>query len=350
MQKAKVKATARELLAGAYHASRNYLSRLKGRVVILAYHRILPEEILQQNPIVQAGMYVRSDVFESQMVFLKEHFLVLSFAELLDHWREGTLDTEKRYCVITFDDGWLDNYLYAFPILRRCEIPATIFLPTAFIGTDEWFWPDKLMYLLKRCFSQCLAGETEKSFRLLKDRYPFLSPLNGAKDKPDIETIIEARKSQPLESIENLLVEASQILRIDVPRERVLMHWGEVDEMSKHRTLFGSHSCTHKIFTTLSLAEVQKEVTDSLNTLRERRINFIPVLAYPNGNYSREIIDRVKAAGYQAAVGTRFGFEERAPVDFFALKRVGIHQDISDTLPLFSFHIAGGNQLLANLL
>ena len=128
------------------------------------------------------------------------------------------------------------------------------------------------------------------------------------------------------------------------------MHWGEVEEMSNHRISFGSHSCTHKIFTTLSTQEVQKEVSDSMCTLRGKPINYVLVLAYPNGNYNEEIIAAVKAAGYQAAVSTQFGFEGPSSTDLFRLKRVGMHHDISASLPLFSFHIAGGNQFLASVL
>ena len=94
-------------------------------------------------------MYVSKDVFEMQMQFLKEHFTVVSFGELLDLWTQKTYDQSKRYCVITFDDGWLDNYIYAYPVLKKYEIPATIFLPTAFVGTNKWFWPDKIGFILR---------------------------------------------------------------------------------------------------------------------------------------------------------------------------------------------------------
>jgi peptidoglycan/xylan/chitin deacetylase (PgdA/CDA1 family) len=349
MLKEIMKSTARHILARAYHTSGHYLTRLKGKVLILTYHRILPEDVLNQDPVVQEGMYVRSDVFESQVLFLKKHFSVLSFAELLNYWSGTALDAEKCYCVITFDDGWLDNYLYAFPILRRHQIPATIFLPTALIGTDQWFWPDKLTYFLKRCFSRSVAGERKESLRVLKNRYPWLTPLNGGQGEPDIDAIIEACKSQSPENIESLLGEGSRILGIDFPTERILMHWGEVEDMSNHGISFGSHSSTHKIFTTISIQEVQKEVTASLYALRNKNINVVPVLAYPNGNYNREIIRQVKAAGYEAAVSTRFGYEGCSSTDLFELKRVAVHHDISATLPLFSFHIAGGNQFLANL-
>jgi peptidoglycan/xylan/chitin deacetylase (PgdA/CDA1 family) len=342
-----IKSVARQMLARAYDTTRHYLTRLKGKVIILAYHRILPENALRQNGAVQAGMYVHRDVFERQVLFLKKFFSVLSFGDLLNHWRGKSLDPEKRYCVITFDDGWLDNYLHAFPILRRLEVPATIFLPTSLIGTDQWFWPDKLMYLLNRCFDPRVRESDQESIRCLMTRYPWLPSLD--RGKADTETIIEACKDQTSETIQNFLDAASGVFGFEFPKDRVLVDWREVEEMSRYGISFGSHSCTHKILTAIPIVDVEKELVWSLQALRTKSLNMLPVVAYPNGNYNRDIIERVKAAGFVAAVTTRFGFEGCSSTDLFQLKRVGVHHDISATLPLFSFHIAGGNQFLANL-
>ena len=92
---------------------------------------------------VQPGMYVETGVFEQHVQFLREHFYVLSFHELLTRWESRDWDDDRRYCVITFDDGWLDNYQNAYPILRKYRIPATIFFAYEFCGYHEWFWPRK---------------------------------------------------------------------------------------------------------------------------------------------------------------------------------------------------------------
>ena len=113
-----LKSKIRRIAASVYYATGHLKTRLKGKVTILMYHRVLSEKELAQQ-YVQHGMYVLDNVFEKQMQFLKEHFQILSFIELLNLWKENKFDKSKRYCVITFDDGWLDNYIYAYPILKK---------------------------------------------------------------------------------------------------------------------------------------------------------------------------------------------------------------------------------------
>jgi len=159
----------RNVCAGLY--CRSGLNELlhRGKAVILVYHRVLRLEDLDES--IQPGMYVLDDVFDQQMRFLKEAFEIVPLADLLARWRTGVWDRRNRYCVITFDDGWLDNYLFAYPVLRRYGIPATIFLPTAFIGTSAWFWWDELSYVLPRYWLTPRAKQTAAGLAQLSGRY-----------------------------------------------------------------------------------------------------------------------------------------------------------------------------------
>ena len=67
--------------------------------------------------------------------------------------------------------------------------------------------------------------------------------------------------------------------------------------------------------------------------------SFIP-FCYPNGNYTREIAEMVRSAGYHAAVTTKKGWNQFDD-DRFMLKRIGIHQDMTSSVPLFAARIAG---------
>jgi peptidoglycan/xylan/chitin deacetylase (PgdA/CDA1 family) len=335
----KLKSMTRRLLAASYFSSRHFLSRFQGKLLILTYHRVLSEREIHKNW-TQPGMYVRDDVFASQMAFLKQYFDLLSFSELLALWREKEWDKAKRYCVITFDDGWLDNYLYAYPILKKHQIPATIFLPTSFIGTDRWFWPDQVGSLLRQYYSS-RATKRGEIFASLRSRWPELGFLEEGIAFDKMDDVIEALKKLPHEEIDLFLETFSKEMEIELPRQRVLLNWEEVKEMSRFGISFGSHSVTHRILTSLPPKEVRYEIEHSFQTLSDKNVNPVPVFCYPNGNCNREIIDQVKASGYQAAAGVQFGFEGPSPANLFELRRVNIHNDITATPALFAWHISG---------
>lgn len=337
-----LKSTARNILSYGYFATGHFLRRLQGKVVILMYHRVLSEKELKEQ-FVQPGMYVRDDVFEKQTQFLKEHFQILSFTELLNLWRGNKWDETKRYCVITFDDGWLDNYIYAYPILKKNNIPATIFLPTAIIDTNQWFWPEKISYMLYHYFNNGASKPMEPIPLFYNEGLGEIAKSNKSiEDKIDL--VIEKYKESSDEEIEDTIKKMSRELNIKIPDERMLLNWNEVKEMSQNNISFGSHSCDHKILTKLSIKEIEKELEDSFHTLQEEKINYTPVFCYPNGNYNSEIQSLVKNCGYQAAVSTRFGLENSSAQDLFSLKRIGIHNDITSTMSLFALRILALNQ------
>ena len=336
-----------------YNGSRYARVQHRGKVIVLAYHRVLPEHAIRASYI-QPGMYVLTQTFEAHLQFLQQEFRIISLPELLERWQQNTMDRHERYCVITFDDGWHDTYQYAYPMLRRYRIPATIFLPTSLIGTRHWFWPEKLSYLVDS-YEQCLPTVDQRdASQDLVSRYPwaaelFASPAHGKAGRSReqrIETAIEQWKVLSEAVIEERLQHVSQALCLTFPEERALVNWEEVRQMSQHRITFGSHSCTHPILPGLSLAAAKHEIEASNRMLCDYRVSSVPVFCYPNGSYNPEIQTLVRDSGYHAAVTTRFGFETGAPQDWFGIKRILIHQDISATIPLFSLHLSGLTQTL----
>jgi peptidoglycan/xylan/chitin deacetylase (PgdA/CDA1 family) len=101
---------------------------------ILAYHRIVP--YLPEDD--DAGNCVSVAAFERQLRWLSRRgYRSRSLAEV-----EGDLvgaSIPRRSVVITFDDGYRDNYLFAWPLLMRYGFSATIFLVSDAIGRDSSF-------------------------------------------------------------------------------------------------------------------------------------------------------------------------------------------------------------------
>ena len=325
------KSAVRESLAVASNYWRDPLSRMEGKVVILTYHRVLAREDLEPR-YVHPAMYVLNDVFDMHMQFVKKNFYVIGLDELLERWKNDSFERDQRYCVITFDDGWRDNYVHAYPILKRLGLPATIFIATNYIGTTQWFWPERLTDLLEASLvdkEKAASAET-----VIKRHFPDKNFRFSMYAEDRFDELIDHCKEQPSERIIDLVNKLSDALGHPVPSERVMLTWEEAREMSQDRISFGSHSCSHRILTTASQQETKEELFESQKALLQNELNYVPVFCYPNGNYNRVIQDLVKEF-YQAALSAECGAESATPEDLFAIRRVGLHNDMSSTLPLF---------------
>ncbi|MFX0135040.1 MAG: polysaccharide deacetylase family protein [Candidatus Hodarchaeota archaeon] len=334
----------RKAISNTVYLSRIPLLLSKGKTIILMYHRVLNE---QQTSNIQPAMYVTTHVFEEHIKYLVSHFKIISFQKFLHVLKNSAIENNKRYCIITFDDGWRDNFINAYPILKKYNIPATIFLSTSYIGTTNWFWPDRITFLLNSVKMLYHSDNSKHNlFRTMKEYgiEGFYRDLNHNSsliiNNSVIEAIIEGLKTKSESQIESLIERLQGILSINFPQERLILSWQEISEMSRHDISFGSHTCNHVILTKLLREEINYQIQDSRNKIMKHKINFIPVLAYPNGNYNDIVIEETKRVGYEAALTTEFGFNDEK-TDPYKFKRIGIHNDITSTVPKFSCHILG---------
>jgi peptidoglycan/xylan/chitin deacetylase (PgdA/CDA1 family) len=345
---ASLKAATWEILARLYYSSGLPLIRHRGRVAILTYHRVVSDGMVRMDHI-QPGMYVRGQSFENQIAYLQKRFTIISLDELLDLWQTSRLKRDQPYCVITFDDGWQDNYQFAFPVLAKYHIPATIFLATDFIGTARWFWPDQMMFLLEKGRQHTTGAADQQSFSTALEETigVMLSATDGMFRRVetgapvDPNAIIEFCKGVEVSNIYQIIDRLSHALHIELPTHRVLLNWDEVREMAGKGVTFGSHSVSHRIMTQIPLSDVKMELIDSRKTMLEQGIKPVPVFCYPNGNFDRDIQGLVRESGYHAAVGCEVGLEPDRPNDLFALRRISVHEDRSASVPLLAFTLSG---------
>lgn len=331
----------RSWAAKLYANSPGFLDCLRGKVVILTYHRVVTEQEIATQ-FIQPGMYVTRDAFASQMRFLGTHFTVLSLSKLLALWDEGRWDAGARYCVVTFDDGWLDTYLNAFPILSTYRVPAAVFLPTGFVGTSKWFWPEKIGWLASESVRRPRAERIDVQMGLQRhigqSRVERLFEAQNGFDE-----LIEACKGHSHAWIDAFTEAWAALLGVVLPSDRQVVTWDEAREMSAADISFGSHSVSHRILPALSEEEIEQEAVESWASLNRESIRTVPVFCYPNGDWCEKVARCTKEAGYHAAVTTQFGHESADPPQRFGLKRINMHHDITCTDELFAFHIAGFN-------
>lgn len=342
-----VKSLLRCFAAGLYYTLWDISRYTKGKVTILMYHRVLTDDEARGR-FIQPGMYVLESTFEKHVNYLKEHYMIISFKELLEYMNTNSLDKDQAYCVITFDDGWVDNYLNAFPILREHNVSATIFLVTSFIATNRWFWPERLGYFFEKLDSLTLTGNKRDAIIKASQRVGLGADLliNALKAQSHTsrllayDQIIETLKGYSMETIENFLELIGDILELNPSDERLTLSWEEIKEMSDYNISFGSHGCSHSLLTLLPDDEIKAELSDSLNCIQAAGIDSIPVFCYPIGYYNKEIAKLVEVAGYRASVTTAYGYTDSSS-DLYKLNRISIHDDVTKTIPLFALHVSG---------
>ena len=115
--------------------------KLRPGIRILMYHRVSKMSEYDQ-------LSVDPELFDMQMSFLKDNFDVISIVEAIDRLKEGGIVGNE--VVITFDDGYFDNYLSALPVLKKYNLPASIFITTEFtdqIRSHPRYKTDELLHL-----------------------------------------------------------------------------------------------------------------------------------------------------------------------------------------------------------
>ncbi len=302
---------------------------LRNRSFILMYHRVLSSRVAG-DAFVQPGMYVSTEAFRSQAAFLKRKFTVLPLHELLGRVARGR--AVGRCCALTFDDGWHDNFLNAFPVLEEKNLPATIFLPTALVGTDRRFWPEDVTACLMRPEVRTAAGAHPLLAR-------FLSTIpHRAGSDAYYEAAILALKSRPPEE-RDTIVEALRRLSPAPPAGRVLMNWEEAAVMRASGLIrFESHTSSHVILDQVPLRQAEDEIVRSRHEL-EQNLGVAPeFFAYPNGNFNGELQSILRRHGFKGAVTTRKGLVEPG-ASLFEIPRIGVHEDVSRRLSLFQGRI-----------
>jgi peptidoglycan/xylan/chitin deacetylase (PgdA/CDA1 family) len=308
---------------------------MKNNAVIFMYHRVLPQDLAQGTDIpVEPGMYVTPASLRLHLCYLKAHFFIISLAELVRRLQAG--EDISRCAVVTFDDGWQDNYTYAFPLLKELKVPATIFLASGFIGTSRWFWPEEISWAV-------LAVRRKRvDVSLLPDA------LSGIMREVHMNMEVE-------ESIERIISEVkswNEPQRLSVAKscsslrektaresERLLMNWDEAREMLQSRLVsFGAHTVSHAMLDQLPLEQVQRELVECATAIHSEIGVSVEYFAYPNGNYTQQVLSTLPAFGITAAVTTKNGLVNgNSPL--LELPRIAIHEDVSHTQALFQWRL-----------
>ena len=312
--------------------------RRPGSLVVLMYHRVLPQDSLARRT-EQPGMYVSPETLDLHLSELKRHFELVH----LDDWlrrAKGGCTLPRLACAITFDDGWRDNYEFALPALEKHGAPATIFLVSSYVGTPHRFWPNRLMTLLQKSFVR--PGSVTFPEQLERIVQPVLTAAAARYElrAEDVDEVVQGAKQWDEDEIRGLVGTAegssggaSEVGDI-LDREQV------VNMAATGLIRFGSHTATHfRLGGRIASEELEREIAGSRRHLQDLSGQPIDLFCYPNGETSPGAVDLVRRQ-YLGAVTTSRGWND-ASSDAYLMRRIGVHEDVSNAREPFVERLSG---------
>ncbi len=286
----------------------NLLTDPEPKLLILTYHRILPE--IKHNPL---KTIVSLKAFTKQVDVIANKYPVISLNEAVSQIHEGRIK-DKIQVVFTFDDGYRDNYETLFPFLRQKGLPAAFSITTGYVGSDLPLWDWEMIMRL---------SSDENIDEVRADTYS-LKRRSG-----------EAQLSFAFRLFEAMRYSDGRISRLvmDFLRERTsgydfggdgLMSWAQIKEMSDAGMDIGAHGVSHRSLGAMPLGEASDEILNSKLLIEANTRRDCYFFAFPFGSkkdYSEALIEKVKEARFKACLLNIHGYNRIKP-GAFCFKRI----------------------------
>lgn len=232
-------------LLGGIHRLRN-----KRCLTVFMFHRVLPSHS-QEFCRAEREFTMSVEGFERTLEFIRRHYNVIGMADVMRAINERAL-LPDRAALITFDDGWRDTLIYAWPALRKRELPALMFVPSSVpASTSDRWWHDALVEVLK------LPG-TAQTFWAELDRAGLVSQHTQRTDGELIAVFAEMPEAKCIEWISRLLTIG------ELPRQ--MIDHGELMSAQAQGLDIGAHGHTHAPLT--AVADPSFEISQSVHMLQ----------------------------------------------------------------------------------
>jgi peptidoglycan/xylan/chitin deacetylase (PgdA/CDA1 family) len=264
-----------------------------------------------------------SEVFDTQIGLVNQFFEVITSKQLPDILTQKQMD--KRYAIITFDDGYKDNYDIALPILQKHGVSGIFFVPTTLIEKNTIPWWDEVAFILRSNVGKEVAlPQSSEKITLSQDKIEhqirkFISV---------VKTITDVEPEETIEYLREYFSLTNDVSYID---ENLFMTWKQLKSLSDKGMEIGSHTVHHRILAKLQEKEQKYEIEHS-KVILEKELNIeINAIAYPVGrknSYNALSKTLVASTGYQFAFNNEPGIN-KLKFDRYDLNRFSVdRQDL----------------------
>jgi len=287
----------------------------QGILAVLTYHRV--DHASQTSKLYPGLISATPEQFKEHLDLLAEIGQVVSMSQVLDACREKT-DLPGRSVLITFDDACLDFAEYAWPALQSHQMPATVFVPTAYPDQPERrFWWDRLhlavwhgnqTHLTAPCGRFELRSDRQctHAFKMLRD---YVKQLEHEQATQFIEDVCKQQQ-------------------VTLPPRSVL-NWDELRNLARQGVTLAPHTQTHPLLTRVSPENARQEIAGSRDDLKREIGEVLPVFAYPGGAWNPQVAEMLQQEGFEIGFSVKRGINDLKTADPLSMNRINIGQKTS---------------------
>ncbi len=317
------------------------LARRPG-LLVLTYHRVgNPEGRDDYGPVYSAT----SEALESTLKVLKNSHNIISIGETAALAENGFAVTRPT-ALVTFDDGYRDNFEAALSVLQRLKVPATFFIPTGFFEGPFVPWWDRIAWTVRHATVAVIRLDHPVSVKVDLGTTPIADAVFRV-----VKAFRDHRVDDESAYFATLEERAGVSADVAALGQDRFMSWDELRTLAESGQDIGSHAHSHRKLSWLTEDEQRDEFLRSKRTLEENLGRKVEAIAYPYGwpgAFDATTERLAKEAGYRIGFASVPGFNRPGATNPFAIRRLGI--GFADTPALlrarWTLHEAFGKSVL----
>lgn len=274
------------------------------------------------------------ELFKKQIDFMKANFSIVTMEQVIAA-SKGQINLPEHALLLTFDDGYIDNYTYALPILEQAGIQGSFFIPGKTFSTRQLLDVNKIHYILASADINKLLVDVfermnyyrglEYDFALNEDLFAEYAVANRFDSK---ETIFVKRMLQTVlpEKLRNQISSDLFEKYVGVSEEtlayELYMTEEQIRTLKRHGMYIGIHGYDHYWLGNLEAKKMQADIDQALSVMSPFIDNNEWVMNYPYGSYNEKVIEYIKQRGAAIGLTTEVGVAELDVNSAYKLSRL----------------------------
>lgn len=275
-------------------------------------------------------------LFRRQLEFFKKHFNVVRMEDVINAVQNQQKEVlPENPLLLTFDDGYIDNFTFAFPLLEEFGFQGSFFIPGKTFRTHQLLDVNKIHYILAAADINLLVQDVFERLDYYRGaEYPIQSNEELFKQYAvanrfdSKETIFVKRILQTVlpEKLRNKISSDLFEKYVGISEEKLAyelyMNAEQIRMMKRHGMFIGLHGYDHYWLGNLPIDEMQSDVDNAIDALREFIDEKAWVMNFPYGSYNQDVVQYVKDKGAVLGLTTEVRIAEIGVDNRFTLPRL----------------------------